>query len=149
MFSTRIVEPLNRTQAAVWVSVLLVLVGCAAATPAPKVVNAKVSAMDAEVVRIRVDNRSRVDFDRVVVKFPSQEEDYGRVGAGRQSDYRQIAEAYRYAHIEVTINSSTVALRPMDYVGEEPLPPGDYTYALSYDPAARSRGQLQLELVRE
>ena len=73
----------------------------------------------------------------------------GRVGAGAESEYRQVAKAYRYAHIEVLISGATIALRPMDYVGEEPLVPGDYTYALSYDSAAGSRGQLQLVLVTE
>lgn len=138
---------------ATWcVSLLLVTVGCATTAPVREGRKERpgdlgVSVMNAEAVRMRVGNRSEVDFDRVVVKFPSQEEDYGRVRAGAQADYRQIAKAYRYAHIEVTIKGTTVALRPMDYVGEEPLAPGDYTYALSYDPAAG--GQLQLALISE
>ena len=103
--------------------------------------------MQVEVVRIRVDNRSDMDFERVVVKFPSQEEDYGRIAAGAQSDYRQVAEAYRYAHVEARINGKMVALRPMDYVGEEPIAPGNYTYAISYNPAANPREQLQLSLM--
>jgi hypothetical protein len=105
--------------------------------------------MHAAAVRIRVGNRSDVEFERVIVKFPSQEEDYGRISAGSQSDYRQVAKAYRYAHVEVTINRKKAELRPMDYVGEDPLAPGNYMYALTYDPAASSRVQLQLSLIVE
>jgi hypothetical protein len=105
--------------------------------------------MNAEAVSIRVGNRSDVEFERVVVKFSSQTEDYGRIPAGKQSGYRQIAKAYRYAHVEVTVKGATIVMRPMDYVGEEPLAPGKYTYALSYDPNAGEGAQLQLSLVKD
>jgi hypothetical protein len=103
--------------------------------------------MNAEAVRVRVGNRSQVDFDRVVVGFPSGDEDYGRVPAGGRSDYREVTEAYAYASIDVSIKGTTMSLRAMDYVGEQALAPGNYTYAVSHDPAAGSHAQLQLSLV--
>ena len=105
--------------------------------------------MNAEAVWIRIGNRSDVEFERVVVKFPSQAEDYGRIPAGNQSGYRQLAKAYRYAHVEATVKGTTIAVRPIDYVGEQPLAAGKYTYALSYDPNAGEGAQLQVSLVKD
>jgi hypothetical protein len=105
--------------------------------------------MRATPVQVRVANLSDVDLERVVVKFPSQEEDYGRIPAGGRTEYREIGEAYRYAHVVAGIDGRTVELQPMDYVGEKPIAPGNYTYELSYNPAASPRQQLQLSLVAE
>jgi hypothetical protein len=143
---------MNGTASNLWASLFRVTASCAVAavlTPTYGwyAADSGEIGMSTTVVRVRVGNRSDVDFDQVVVKFPSQEEAYGRIPASSQSDYRQVAKAYRYAQIEVTIHGKTIALRPMDYVGEEPLAPGNYTYALSYDSTANSRVQLQLSLV--
>lgn len=90
-------------------------------------------ASSAGSVQIRVANESAVSFGRVIVGFPTQEEDYGAVTAGSRSSYREIEQAYRYAYIEVHVNDEKLVLQPIDYVGESLLAPGRYTYALDVD----------------
>ena len=93
---------------------------------------------------IRVANRSGRDFDRVTVQFTEKVEDYGSVGRGEATAYRNVGPAYSYARIEVQTGGATVVLQPIDFVGEKLLGPGRFTYALDTD------GQtLLLELVRD
>jgi hypothetical protein len=89
---------------------------------------------------IRVANRSARDFDRVLVNFSGQEVDYGAIRAGAASDYRIARGAYAYARIEVHMDTARLVIQPIDFVGETPLGPGRYTYALSVQPGGRSLG---------
>lgn len=84
-------------------------------------------------VRIRIHNTGVVDFESVVVDFPTETEDYGPVAAGDVTGYRSVDKAYRYARIEVVVAGRTLVLQPIDYVGETPLEPGRYTYRLEAD----------------
>lgn len=98
-----------------------------------------------ESVQIRIANRSSQDYERVAVTFPTGMVDYGRVEKGGVTAYKEVGKAYRYAQVEVTTGGKSLALQPQDYMGEEPLAPGRYTYALELDPS----GALQLELIEE
>jgi hypothetical protein len=89
-------------------------------------------------VRIRVENASALDFTSTIVGFPQQTEDYGAVGAGQASEYRTIGQAYRYAYFEVAAGGRRYVLQPIDYVGEELLEEGSYTYQLTPDPQTQS-----------
>ena len=95
-------------------------------------------------VQVRIANRSAQDFERVTVTFPSGKEDYGRVEKGKSTDYRPVEQAYRIAQVEVLANGRTLTLQPQDYMGESPLRPGRYTYALNVDEGS---GELRLDLV--
>jgi hypothetical protein len=95
-------------------------------------------------VRIRIGNESQSEFSNVAVIFPEDEVDYGDVGAGGVSGYRKVSVAYRYARVDVRIGSTELRIQPRDYVGEEPLSPGRYTYRLYF-----IDGYLQLELKRD
>jgi hypothetical protein len=83
---------------------------------------------------IRVENASQSDFSSVRVVFPSEDVSYGALPAGATSEYESVAEAYRYAYVEVMIGERRVVLQPIDYVGETLLGPGRYTYALDVMP---------------
>lgn len=90
-----------------------------------------VSAVNGRSVEIRIKNASDVDFDRVRVIFPARDEvDYGRVAKGALSDFHPARRAYRYAEIHATSGDREFSLQPIDYVGEQPLAPGRYTYVL-------------------
>jgi len=129
---------MNRIRA-LWIGIALiglVVGGCAAA---------KESA--AGGVEIRVANRSDRDFDQVDVTFNSQKVSYGPVAKGATSEYRTAQEeAYRYALVVVTAGGETFRFQPIDFVGETPLAPGRYTYALNIDPNDR---QLTIDLVED
>ena len=82
-------------------------------------------------VEIRLANRSARNFDRVVVNFYQERVDYGALPAGAVSAYRRATRAYRYAYVEVHVDTARLVLQPTDFVGETPLSSGRYTYALS------------------
>ncbi len=95
-------------------------------------------------VQIRIGNDSPNSFTNVAVIFPEDEVDYGAVNAGGVSEYRAVSVAYRFARIDVQIGSTEVRIQPFDYMGEEPLEPGRYTYSLYF-----FGEYLQLELKRD
>ena len=97
-----------------------------------------------ERVEVRIANQSAQDFERVIVTFPSGAVDYGRVQKGAVTDYRPVEQAYRIAQVEVLANGRTLTLQPQDYMGENPLTPGNYTYALWIDEGS---GELRLDLI--
>jgi hypothetical protein len=84
-------------------------------------------------VEIRVRNVSDLDFDSVRAYFPEGEVDYGPVSKGAVSAFRPTGRAYRYAGFSVKSGNRELSLRPIDYMGEQELTEGRYTYALDVD----------------
>lgn len=110
-------------------------------------VSACESAFDDEgPVEIRVRNASTIDFASVVIGFPDQSESYGAVPARSATEYRAIDRAYRYAAVQVALADTSLALIPIDYVGEVELDGGEYTYELNVTEGERS---LTFRLVRD
>ena len=95
-------------------------------------------------VQVRIGNDSQSAFSNVAVIFPQDEVDYGAVDAGEESAYRTVSVAYPYARVDVRIGSTELRIQPRDYVGENVLEPGRYTYSLYF-----IDGYLQLELKRD
>lgn len=94
-----------------------------------------------DATRLRIENASDVGFTSVRVSFPEAEARYGTIEPGRSSEYQRVDGAYRYGFIEVEAEGETYTIRPFDYVGEEPLEPGRYTYQLDI-----VEGNLAMEL---
>jgi hypothetical protein len=89
------------------------------------------SAAAVHPVQLRIKNASHRDFDRVRVVFPDRVEvDYGPVAKDSFSGFHGTSRAYRYAQIHVKAGDQEFALTPMDFVGEQELAPGRYTYIL-------------------
>lgn len=83
-------------------------------------------------VNIRVKNNNSFTYDTVQVGGATQIHE--NVAAGSFSDYLEYEEAYRYAYIEIDTAGTKYILQPIDFVGETPLSPGFYTYALELNP---------------
>jgi glycine cleavage system aminomethyltransferase T len=127
-------EPRVRIFHLSWVILLAVLISCSS-----------VVAKNGSTL-VRVANRSERDFERVVVTFPEGKREYGKVTKGTKSEYYDAPGAYGYAPVDVAVGGESLHLQPQDYLGEKPLRPGRYTYALSIDESGHG---LRLELVKD
>lgn len=94
---------------------------------------------------IRVRNASQYQFDNIIVTSPGGQNRYGTVAAGQSSDYKAFSHAYRYAQINLAIPGQSLQLLPTDYVGETPLQPGRYTYAVDVTTGNPRRLTISLE----
>lgn len=79
---------------------------------------------------IRLWNRSDVDFEDVHFQILEQTEQIRLIEAGLSTDYIAFETAYTYGWLELTADGKELSMIPIDYVGETPLEPGYYTYAL-------------------
>jgi hypothetical protein len=102
---------------------------------------------------VRVENATDVVFDSVTVggfdHRGDNYQDYGRLDPHTSSTYRRFDRAYSYGHIRVQTGGRPLDLRPVDYVGEDPLAGGRYTYRLTIATAFNGRPQLNLEFVTD
>lgn len=90
--------------------------------------------IDYTEIEIRIKNVSNVEFLNVLVTGGGETHDYGDVAQGISTDYKAHAFAYAYAGITLSANGEEYRLQPIDFVGEETLAPGKYTYELDIEP---------------
>jgi hypothetical protein len=95
---------------------------------------------------IRLRNATGLDIDAVTVAFPAGSVEYGSISQGSSSTYQAVDSAYRYAYIDARSGDRHMVLQPIDFVGEELLEPGRYTWVLTSDPEHQYLG---LELKRD
>lgn len=95
---------------------------------------------------IRVSNASQYQFNNTVIKAPGGENNYGTVFIGQKSEYKVFTQAYKYAYIKLTAQGQDLVLQPIDYVGETPLTPGQYTYVLDVVDGSQNQKQLTIRL---
>lgn len=110
-------------------SVLLFTIGC---TDIDDKVN---------TINIRINNSSAINFDEVQVG--SNEELYTNIAPGDYSDYLVYETAYTYAFIEIKSGEEVFVLQPIDFVGEDELPIGFYTYSLNIN----EEGEVELQFI--
>jgi hypothetical protein len=75
---------------------------------------------------IRVRNSTGMQIDSVQVG----EQMYGSMGIDGTSGYRPFGEAYRYNYVKLHSGPKVYVIQPIDYVGEDPIGNGFFTYEL-------------------
>ena len=85
---------------------------------------------DRQSTTLRIYNNSGLFYDSVIVNSPGGKQVYYNVAANSYSGYKPFNFLYHYAYIEVHFNNQLTKLQPIDYVGEEKLKPGKYSYEL-------------------
>jgi len=84
-----------------------------------------------EPVRLRVQNQSVVTFDAVTLATLDGFKTWYAVEAGETTPYTAVSAAYGIASTDVVIGTDTLRLQVIDYVGEDYLEGGDYTFLLN------------------
>lgn len=97
-------------------------------------------------VLIRVENSSNVDFKNILISSGSTPIEFGNISAGDRSDYKEFESAYRYGFVSLIANGKELRIQPYDYVGENPLSKGYYTYNLNLDNSDPNNPHLTLDL---
>lgn len=83
-------------------------------------------------VEVRVRNGSTLTFDEGILYTHRDSIAFTSLGPGQATPYQETERAYRIATTQVVTGSDTARLQVIDFVGEEPLDPGRYTYVLSF-----------------
>lgn len=89
---------------------------------------------------LRVQNASEFEMTDLVIHVPGEPIRADLLGPGDRTDYREAPGAFRIASVDGKVEGETFRIQVIDYVGEEPLGPGRFTYVLS----VASRDPLQV-----
>jgi len=82
-------------------------------------------------VHVRLYNDTGITLHAVKVGFPDGFViSEATLEPGTYSEYLSPDVAYRSASLEATADGHPYRTTPTNYVGEEPLEPGDYTYSI-------------------
>jgi len=80
-------------------------------------------------VNIRLSNASNVAFESATFNNIN----YGDLAPNQISEYRIFERAYNYGSVSITIEGEVYGWTPIDFVGEEPLENGNYTFEYYFD----------------
>jgi hypothetical protein len=83
-------------------------------------------------VDIRVRNASSLTFDEGVLYVHMDSILFPGLEPGQATPYQEVDRGYRIATTQVVTGPDTARLQVIDFVGEEPLDPGRYTFVLSF-----------------
>jgi len=97
---------------------------------------------DTTKTNLRIKNISKYDFCNVVVMTASGDANYGIIKEGETTCYIAFDTVYSYSYIQLYIGNKDCKYMIYDYVGEEPLGVGKFTYLIDL-PEYRS-GELSI-----
>lgn len=80
-------------------------------------------------VNIRLSNVSSFDFENTTYNRIN----FGDIKSGEKTEYKMFESAYGYGSVSITINGIDYGWIPIDFVGEDNLESGNYTFEYSFD----------------
>ena len=95
---------------------------------------------DAPWVEVRACNDSGKDFKTLVYHDNFDE---GALGSGQCTNYRKTKRAYSYTYAKFTIGTDAYVIQPIDYIGETPLEPGQWSFHISKLDAANHTADIR------
>ena len=99
-------------------------------------------------VQLRIQNSGAIPFEEVTLFTQDGPRTFADLDPGRRTEYFRVSKDYGYATTYVVVQADTVILQVIDFVGAEPIDPGDYTYLISLSDTAGQLSVLQ-ELRRD
>lgn len=100
-------------------------------------------------VNIRIENNSIYNYENIKVQGGITDHTYENLAPGENSIYKTYEYAYSYAFVEIDIEGSTYTIQPIDFIGEERLDPGNYTYIISASESEVQFDKLSIELRKD
>lgn len=85
---------------------------------------------DSTKTNIRIRNNSKYDFCNVTINPLNEVTNYGIIKSAETTCYTYFDTAYNYAYVILYINNEEYVLQPIDYVGEQELGVGNFTYSI-------------------
>lgn len=80
-------------------------------------------------VNLRLSNKSSVNFQDATFNNTN----FGDLAPGETSEYRTFKKFYGYGSVSITIDGENYGWMPIDYVGEEPVESGNYTFEYRFN----------------
>jgi hypothetical protein len=77
-----------------------------------------------------MENASNVTLSQATLFASAGPQTFRDLAPGETTPYVEVSKAYRIATTEIIVGVDTLRLQVIDFVGEEPLQPGRYTYVL-------------------
>lgn len=98
---------------------------------------------DESKTNIRIENISDYDFCNVVLDPGNISTNYGGIEKNETTCYRSFEVAYDYAYVQLFIGEKEFVIQPFDYIGEQPLGKGEFTYYI--DVTDFDKGELSIQ----
>ncbi len=101
-----------------------------------------------EKINIRLYNASTYNYEEIIINTSTGPTHFGNLAAGKYSFFIDFDIAYNYAFVEFKKDGQIYTLQPRDFVGEEPLEKGFYTYLIEFEQKERFNS-ISMRLFRE
>ena len=87
---------------------------------------------------IRLRNASTFELTAVTFTPGPAELKFARIAPGATTNYVPVSDAYRYGYLDLQVDGMQRTIVPIDYVGENYIGDGRFTYVITIDPTTRN-----------
>jgi hypothetical protein len=99
-----------------------------------------------ESTEVRLRNASAFELTAVTFQPGGPKLEFARIAAGETTPYTSARGAYRYCFLDALVGGERRVIQPTDYVGEEVIDGGRYTYVITADATTRNPA---VQLIRD